>query len=177
MGYHNIENTTDRRKGCLCVTQGRTGPATSSAMRSPGYYQHAGCMEQETESHGGGRERNRHTESKLCRSFFCSKLHVSVFGLQSPGLCLALNRCSINTFWDKVKTQEKAMAWINKTRRSVWLKFLGRGRKASITGPWGWGGLGRGRPKRRPGDTFSLTSDQTGPSTTAYQILCQGHKR
>lgn len=139
MGYHNIENTTDKRKGCLCVTQGRTAPATSSAMRSPGYYQHASCMEQETESHGGGRERNRHTESKLCRSFFCSKLHVSIFGLQSPGLCLALNRCSINTFWDKVKTQEKAMAWINKTRRSVWLKFLGRGRKASLTGPWGWG--------------------------------------
>lgn len=38
--------------------------------------------------------------------------------------------------------------------------------------PMGMGGLGRGRPKRRPDDTFSLTSDRTvpGPQPTRFFV-------
>lgn len=80
-------------------------------MREPGCSQHAGCIEQEQRivEEEGGREKETATESTLFQSlfFFSRELHVSVFGLQRPAECPALNGCSINIFWGKEKVQRK----------------------------------------------------------------------
>lgn len=97
MGNSKIENTMDRRKGCLFMAEGRADPATSPVMGGPGCSQHAGFIERETETEGrrrGGRERKRgrYREQIFCLSFSLAVSSLSDFGLQCPTQCLAFNR-------------------------------------------------------------------------------------